>query len=124
DADARPTRNAPSVAANAIELLPDAYDMMRKKKISYERHTRPPRHEISNTTPKRVRIAGVVAANAGSGARTAGARASPPIRCTITAVTATAAFIAAATPMLACMPSHGNSATAAKRQAAPAPSVF
>src|SRR5437773_3622724 len=39
--EARPTRKAPSVAAKAVALLPVAYEMVRKKKISYESEIKP-----------------------------------------------------------------------------------
>src|SRR5205809_1681099 len=39
--DARPTRKAPSVAANAVALLPVAYEIVRKKKISYDSEIKP-----------------------------------------------------------------------------------
>src|SRR5437773_11131248 len=39
--EARPTRKAPSVAAKAVALLPVAYEMVRKKNISYESEIKP-----------------------------------------------------------------------------------
>src|ERR1700693_3986640 len=39
--EASPMRKAPNVAANAIELLPVANEMVRKKKISYESEIKP-----------------------------------------------------------------------------------
>src|SRR5205809_4318795 len=39
--EARPTRKAPNVAANAVALLPVAYEIVRKKKISYESEIKP-----------------------------------------------------------------------------------
>src|SRR6266446_6387890 len=51
--EASPTRKAPNVAANAVALLPVAYEMVRKKKISYESETKPLAHARPRTDENR-----------------------------------------------------------------------
>src|SRR2546428_13440066 len=51
--EARPTRKAPNVAANAVELLPVAYEIVRKKKISYESEIKPLAHAKPRTDENR-----------------------------------------------------------------------
>src|SRR6185295_9821477 len=53
DPDARPTRKAPNVAANAVALLPVAYEIVRKKKISYESAMKPLAHARPRTDENR-----------------------------------------------------------------------
>src|SRR5215470_4126347 len=55
DPPAMPARKAESVSAKAIELDPEANETVRKRKISYDRDTKPP-NAASAATNRRLSI--------------------------------------------------------------------
>jgi len=120
--EASPTRNALSVTANAVALDPDAYETVRKKKISKDRETKPPAAASANSG--RTAIPGMAEAADVSTSAGVGAKPSRSRQWATSAPTATAALIATATEMELRIPKKGNSSTAHSRQAAPAPSVL
>src|SRR5439155_7341216 len=93
--EARPTRKAPNVAANAVALLPVAYEIVRKKKISYERETNPLAHARPRTDENR-RI-GVLAAEIWRDSSGPGNAPRRSRQWATSAPSATAPFIATAT---------------------------